>query len=267
MYLVFLGLLSTFARAGSFMDRPFENTVETAAVVVRGVVGPVDHVDWGESATGGRAIYTFTEFQVDEWIKGQPEGNRILVRQLGGEKEGAAMQVPGVAPLRAGESVVLLLRNPQTDRTYDIQGMMQGRYEIQKGPDGEDYLQGAGVDSLRQMHDGVQIEPMGDRPALKKWSLQDLKTLVAKQTQAQTSQLPAAQPSSGVRGAARGLLDQESGASKSGEGAVSSEIGRQTVVIENKTSDMRRGLVVGLGILAGLGIYRLRRRLQKPRKK
>lgn len=235
-------LLGAVAQAGSFAERPFETTVESAGAIVRGHVGAVARTDWGESPTGSRAIYTFHEFNVSEWLKGEGSGNQVIVRQLGGEKDGQAMQVPGVASLQNGEELVLFLRPGQTDATFEIQGMSLGRYELVKGPDGEEILQGAGATSAQPR------------------TLQSLRDLIATQK--------AAQLAGNSKGAAQALrnspaepvrvvhdpreADEHSGASEDGEAASAAE--------SNVT---RRRIVIVLGVLAALGFYLLRRQKRR----
>jgi hypothetical protein len=233
-----LGWIVFNAGAGSFAERPFEDTIQSSAAVIRGTVGNTVRTEWGDSPTGSKAIYTFSEFNVSEWLKGDASGNRVLIRQLGGEKDGQAMQVPGVPSLHQGEELVLVLRNGGSDSTFDIQGMSLGRYEIVRGPDGEEILQGYGATTLQPR------------------TLQSVRDLIkAQKSQPQPSSSPSA---------ARGLQNPVSGnvsVVHDGDGSPHEPQEGNDAGVENpSTRSTRRVVVIFLGVLAALGFYVLRRR-------
>ena len=135
------------------MEQPFPDTVQQAPVVARGHLGS-SRSDWGKAGDGSKRIYTFTEFSVDETLKGPPLGRSIWVRQLGGEKDGVGMQIAGSAQLESGEDVVLLMGNVNSDASHDVWGLMMGKLTIARDTKGRDILKGPALkDGHGDRHD------------------------------------------------------------------------------------------------------------------
>lgn len=169
-------------QATSFYPQLFSVAVQAAPVIVRGTVG-LKHPEWGDDTTGTKQIYTYYELQVKEPIKGNVPDQTLSMREMGGEKEGIGLQIPGTANFSTGEDVVVLLRERNTDGSFNVDGMMMGRLSVQTDSDGNETLQGPAF--MHQPH-----SPSGEQPKAQ-WSLKDLRELVRKQdleSPAQTSQ-------------------------------------------------------------------------------
>lgn len=181
-------LFADAAKATSFVDQPFPDTVQEAPVIVHGRVG-TSHADWSTGQDGTRRIYTFFDLEVLEVLKGAAPGNSLTMRELGGEKDGLGMQVAGSAQFSPDEDVVVFLgpRN-SVDNSYDVWGMSMGKYNLNKGEDGQEYLQGAGISGS---DDHVLLGGQPDTQRPQKWTLDALRRLV----QAQASAPPKPTPS------------------------------------------------------------------------
>src|ERR1700692_3171205 len=94
-WLIF-ALIGAPAAATTFYERPFPSMVEQASIVVRGHVG-MSYTGWVEGSDGTTRIHTFTELQIDTLLKGDVTGRTVIMRELGGEKDGVGMQVMGTA--------------------------------------------------------------------------------------------------------------------------------------------------------------------------
>ncbi len=129
------------AGATSFIIRPLPEITESIPHIVRGVAGK-GYSDWSTTSDGGSRIFTYTEIAVEEVLRGEITGTSILARELGGEKDGQRMEVPGTSKFHVGEKVVLLLADPvPEDRgAYPIASLMLGKYHLSRNPDGSEVL-------------------------------------------------------------------------------------------------------------------------------
>ncbi|MBY0472408.1 hypothetical protein K2X30_14685 [bacterium] len=187
----FLALLASLvtlpqALATTFMPVPFPTAVEEAPVIVRGRVGS-SYANWGEGIDKTRRIYTFTEIQIAEVLKGKGapglNGSSVIARELGGEKDGMGMQVAGVSEFKKGEDVVVTLANPNSDGSRDVRGMMMGKYNVVRDDtDGKEYLEGPGVMELTDDHTHADTAP--GKKLQRRWSINDLKDLIKTQAAA-----------------------------------------------------------------------------------
>jgi hypothetical protein len=220
------------AQATTFIPRPFPAHVQDAPLIVRGKVGTV-YSDWVATSDGGKRIYTFTEIQLTEVLKGKVAGSSIQARELGGEKDGLGMQVPGTAQFDRGEDVVVLLGERNGDGSHDMQGMMMGKFNVVRDPGGREVLTGGALSFSGHVHDAGQGQD-GANQDKKTWSLDDLRELIRSQEAAseasrrtgeQANPLRTAAPSSAMRGgappspaperAASGLQPQDPGTGRS----------------------------------------------------
>ena len=188
--LTLLVLIQSVAHATTFFERPFPETVKEAPLVARGKTG-ASISRWAELNGGGRRIYTYTEFQVEEVLKGSLNGARnIFVRELGGEIDGVGMQVSGTAQFRPGEDVVVFLGDRVTSTAtseivYEMHGMMMGKYNV----DAKECLSGAGLSAATHpalrgadMHNHhEQKESQKDTSPESKWCMDRLKELIKTQ--------------------------------------------------------------------------------------
>jgi hypothetical protein len=142
-----LALVCTELWATTFINRPLRSVIDEAPIIVRGRTGE-SYADWGKSET--RALYTYTDLQVTEVIKGDVKDSKIQLRQPGGVRDGIEMQVPGSAKFNREEDVVVLL-NPKNadDGSYDVPGLLTGKYSVSQSADGQTILSNSlGGDSL-----------------------------------------------------------------------------------------------------------------------
>lgn len=163
--------------ATTFIERPFPTTVQDAPLIVRGKIGQT-RPEWVNGIDGARRIFTYYDLNVTESIKGGiASGSAIQIRELGGEKDGMGMQVSGTAHFDPEEDTVVFLGEKNGDQSYDVHGMMMGKYNLRRDSDGQEYLVGPGIAAH---HRDGQNDPDSE----KKWYLQDLRTLVKSGRQA-----------------------------------------------------------------------------------
>lgn len=153
--------------ATSFFPRAFPESVEEAPLIMRGKIG-MTYSDWGHDAENIKRIYTYFELQVSESLKGEVASPQILIRELGGEKDGVALSVTGASHFQKGEETIVFLKDRNAEGTYDMHGMMMGKYNLVSGPNGEEVLTGA----------GLMNQPPG---ATQRWTLEDLRKLIREQ--------------------------------------------------------------------------------------
>jgi hypothetical protein len=92
---------------------------------------------WSQWSDDHRLIYTYTEFSIEQSLKGDP-GTRLVVRQLGGRVGDLEMKVAGVQHWRPGEETVLFLNKSKSgDGTYLVTGLLQGDFRISRRLSGE----------------------------------------------------------------------------------------------------------------------------------
>ncbi len=155
------------ARATTFIDRPFPESVKDAPAIVRGLVGK-SHAEWASGDDKNQRIYTYYEIAVSEAIKGDVERGPLQIRVMGGEKDGVGMQVSGSPQFSAAEEVVVFLGARNQDRSRDLWGLMMGKFQVIRDPEGKDRLEGPGLGQ-------------GDSRTQSKWTLASLRKVVAEQ--------------------------------------------------------------------------------------
>ena len=139
------------AFASSFYEQPFPDTVRNAPTIIRGKVGKSESA-WTTLPDGSKHLFTYYDVEVSEGLKGRPRAGAdtpIRIRELGGSKDGVSMTVSGTAGFEKGEDVIVMLgeANTSVDGAYPVVGMMMGKYNLEKGADGKEYLRGAGIGS------------------------------------------------------------------------------------------------------------------------
>ncbi len=177
---------STYAT--TFYERPFPEAVQEAPFMVRGKVG-MKYTDWAKGADGSKKIYTFYELKVDEVFKGDFAGTSLIMRELGGEKDGIGMQISGVAEFRTGEDTVVMLALPaNSDGSYGVRGMMMAKFNVVRGEDGGERLIGPGLGG-----GGHEHVIAGDTASAEKhaFTLDDLRKIVRDQGAAPKNPHPA----------------------------------------------------------------------------
>ncbi len=123
--------------ATTFVNRSLNEVVQEASVIVRGIAGS-SHSEWDKSH---ERIFTYTNFNITEVLRGKLQEKSILLRQPGGSRDGMNMFVPGTAGFEQGEEVVVLLaeRDPE-DNSYDVPGFTTGKYLVERDSNGETVL-------------------------------------------------------------------------------------------------------------------------------
>jgi hypothetical protein len=108
-------------------------------------------------------IYTYTEFSVENWLKGSGQ-NAITVKQPGGSAEGYTQHVAGVRPWSAGESAVLFLRPSSAgDGTFTVSGLMQGNFRVRYDASGAAIADNGVATQSKQVQDDVQTFNPADK--------------------------------------------------------------------------------------------------------
>lgn len=187
---VLFGLIGSQAQATSFISKSFPDSVKDAPVIVRGVIG-MSYADEARTSEGGKRIYTYYELTPSEVFKGALPMGSIIVRQIGGTKEGVVMEVPGTARFSRGEEVVLMLSQQNLDGSLDIRGLMMGKFSIQK-MNGKEYLVGAGAITPDQVEQG-EVEHGNheeENRSTSAYSVEDLRNLVQLERTVDTSKQP-----------------------------------------------------------------------------
>jgi hypothetical protein len=97
---------------------------------------------------------------------------------MGGEKDGIGLQIAGTAQFSPGEDVVLTLGEKNSDGSYDLRGMMTGKFGITRDQSGNEILVGATGDDI----EGTPEDHHGP------WTLNEFRKLVASQSGASHSE-------------------------------------------------------------------------------
>ncbi len=186
-------LLAGSTHASSFYEQPFPDTVRAASQIVRGKVGKTE-TQWTTLPDGSKHLFTYYEVEVSEGIKGKPKaGSPVRIRELGGEKDGVSLQVSGTAHFSAGEDIVVMLGEGSEagDHAFPVMGMMMGKFNVERGADGKEYLRGPGIGS--SLHPALRNEntPSGK---LAQVSLESLREIVKTQSAEPTDVKPSNSP-------------------------------------------------------------------------
>jgi hypothetical protein len=86
------------------------------------------HVESVQARMEGRMVYTYTSVVVDDPLKGDRRQN-VLLKHPGGSIGAMRMFVAGMPQFKAGDQVIVFLKNRQ-DGTYDVIGLNQGKYDV-----------------------------------------------------------------------------------------------------------------------------------------
>jgi len=133
LYLVPACIVWTAAAAGASILRylSLEEQCDQAEVIVV-AAATSQSSSWAENS---RRIYTDTNFEVGQTVKGEV-GGVITMRQLGGQVGDVAQVVAGSPVFVPGESYVLFL-DPRPDGKYRVVGFSQGCYPVVTGSGGK----------------------------------------------------------------------------------------------------------------------------------
>jgi hypothetical protein len=259
----FLLAPSTFAT--SFIDRPFPTTVSEAPVIVKGRIGKSES-KWSQGPDGSRKIFTYTELMVTEVLKsphGIAEDSAIQLRELGGEIDGVGMVVPGTAKFEKDEDVVVLLSEENSDRSYDLRGLMIGKLKVEKASDGQEVLSGPAISGTGPRNLLSQPDEESTPGGNQRWTLDALKKLISEQSKRPADSPLSVTPSpsasfgsgSGFSGDSASQLQNREGVESSSERAVPSQA---------EDSFWGSRWIAGLGIVILSGVlFMLWRRMSK----
>jgi hypothetical protein len=177
-------IVPTLAAATTFIQQPFPEAVSDAPVIVRGKIGG-STVDSGRTGgDSGQRLYTYYELRVTEPLKGDLQGQeKLTMREMGGAKGGVGMHVAGAAQFTTGEEVVVFLNDRNSDGTYDVRGMMMGKYNLRTQADGTEVLTGPGLagDGKTITTDDTANRAQTGTGAASPWSLDRLRQLIDEQ--------------------------------------------------------------------------------------
>lgn len=183
----------SIAHATSFYIRPFSEVTQAVPNMVYGTIRHI-HTDNGTASDGGKTIYTFSELVVKEVIKGNIHQSEIVIRKLGGTKDGVTLDIPSSVEFVENEETVLFLGPEMEDHTYEVEGMETGKFSL-KEENGEKILTGGLFEFSRPEPDGGNVIAENLKENLRPWSLTQLKELIHQQTGGNPT--PSAPPSSG----------------------------------------------------------------------
>jgi hypothetical protein len=193
-YVLILILFSaSLVWATSFISQPFPDSVQDAPNIVHGKIG-MSYADWGKGNDGTKRIYTYYELDVEESLKGTVQGPSVSMRELGGEKDGIGMQVPGASHFDRGEDVVVFLGEKNLEGSYDVWGLSMGKYDLQTDDSGQQILMGPGLSNGGGDHadhtDHDDVVHPGEKPsdthAASAWTLEKLRALIQSQSESKT---------------------------------------------------------------------------------
>lgn len=246
------------ARATTFFEQPFPESVKQAPIIVRAKVG-ASTVDWGLSQDGAKRIYTYYDIQVDEVFKGKVAGTNLKMREMGGEKDGLGMHVAGAAQFERGEDVVMMLNERNLDGSYDVLGLMTGKYNIRQNESGKETLVGFGIQGEGDGHDHGNRGSQTGTGDEKEWTLEGLRQLVREQAVAADSAASSQNSASNA-----GLQNPSSAPPSTGISSANPAPQLQSASSGEPADSPQFGfplwLTVGLGVLGGFAGWAIWRR-------
>jgi hypothetical protein len=130
-----------------------EQLSDMSVLVVEGQVVDVTAA-WDPVVNG---LYTYATIAVREVWKGAPAGPTIVIKLLGGARDGMAFRVHGQAALEAGEHVILWLEVRPRDGTLYPAGLWQGVWRVTAGG-GAEMAERYGPD--RELHDRASLQAL-----------------------------------------------------------------------------------------------------------
>lgn len=132
-----LSLVLFEAKATTAIAATLEELIDTADAVVVGKV-VASESRWNAEHT---KIYTYTTFEVEEYLKGSGPST-VTIRTLGGQVGEQVMHVEGVPRFQLNQREAVFLQTFASEpNTFSVRGWEQGRFRIVPNPEtGEDTL-------------------------------------------------------------------------------------------------------------------------------
>ncbi len=122
-------VLTCLSASGATLEQmSLDDLAHKSTSVVRGRAGAA------RTERIGPLIYTFTAFQVDETLKGDPV-RQVEIALPGGTIGDVSQRFGGVPKLEAGKAYLVFLWKGPSGRTQ-ITGLTQGLFDIEQQPDG-----------------------------------------------------------------------------------------------------------------------------------
>ena len=147
-------ILASFAsHAGSIQKVSIEQLLDVAELVFEGEV-IASRSQWNDNKS---AIHTFITFKVDDVIIGEYGSNRLELRFLGGEADGAVMEADGSVFPEVGEAGIYFVESTTQYLVNPLAGWSQGHFLINKQPSG---------DEVMMTNEGKTITDIEDNPVV-----------------------------------------------------------------------------------------------------
>ena len=158
-FLLWIGACSgSLAGATSFFIRPLPEFARDARYIVRGTLHSVDS-EYGSDPAGAKILYTYAKLEVREVLKGTLSEREILVRKVGGTKDGVTLSIESSPQFNENEDTVLFLGEQKDDRSYEIEGLELGKFGLEER-NGELFLKG-GILAYSKPRNGEGAEALG----------------------------------------------------------------------------------------------------------
>jgi len=141
------------ARATVMVEVSLEDMARDADVIVRGTVTRTGVRMRFEE--GRLEPYTSSELRISDWIAGAG-GERLVIRERGGEWQGGGHWIDGTPQYRVGEEVVVFLRRDAAEGSYRTYAMAQGKFIVLRGVPGTS-------GQVRRDLEGMSFASWGDR--------------------------------------------------------------------------------------------------------
>jgi hypothetical protein len=165
------------ANATSYYIQPFSQFTHEASAIAHGTLSNI-HTENSVSPTGQKVIYTYATLTVSDALKGPIDnGQSVLVRKIGGTKDGYTLTIPGTPEFTEGEDTVLFMGAENSDQSREITNLELGKFGTET-KDGKTTLTGGLFTySKKSEHNMAGSVPENQHP----WTLKDLRALIEKQ--------------------------------------------------------------------------------------
>jgi hypothetical protein len=198
-FLLWIGAwFSSLAGATSFFIRPLPDFARDARYIVRGTLHSVVS-EYGSDPAGAKTLYTYAKLEVREVLKGTLPEREILIRKVGGTKDGVTLSIDSSPEFSENEDTVLFLGEQKDDRSYEVEGLELGKFGLEER-NGELFLKG-GILSYSKPRPGEGSDAQGPGIAENRrdWPLRELRNIVGA-TEPVTQELRTSPPSEAATG-------------------------------------------------------------------
>ena len=133
---VFLLAVAASTRAGETVPYTLAQRTQKAEVIVVAEVESMSS-NWDDE---GREIYTYITLRVVEKIKGNVEGNQIVLRHLGGIIGNIESRVSGMPQFVRHEKVLVFLGRYPSSAYFGVMDWLEGKKTIQHNAAGQEMI-------------------------------------------------------------------------------------------------------------------------------